>query len=87
MALEEEIVRACRSLRDRAIGRGFKLNEYGLFKIEGDERVAGQTEQEVYEALGLAWVPPELREARGEIEVKGKDRVAAFALRLPRKVR
>ena len=64
------------ALRDRAIGRGFKLNEYGLFTIEGDQRVAGETEQDVYEALGLAWVPPELREARGEIE-------AAEARRLP----
>ncbi len=63
------------ALRDRAIGRGFKLNEYGLFKIEGDERVAGQTEQDVYEALGLAWVPPELREARGEIEAAGERRL------------
>jgi DNA polymerase (family 10) len=65
------------ALRDRAIGRGFKLNEYGLFTIEGDQRIAGQTEEEVYEALGLAWVPPELREARGEIE-------AAAARALPR---
>jgi DNA polymerase (family X) len=65
------------ALRDRAIGRGSKLNEYGLFTIEGDQRIAGQTEEEVYEALGLAWVPPELREARGEIE-------AAAARALPR---
>jgi DNA polymerase (family 10) len=65
------------ALRDRAIGRGFKLNEYGLFRIEGNERVAGETEEEVYEALGLAWVPPDLREARGEIE-------AAAERRLPR---
>jgi DNA polymerase (family 10) len=56
------------SLRDRAIARGFKLNEYGLFRIDGEERVAGATEEEIYEALGLAWIPPELREARGEIE-------------------
>jgi DNA polymerase (family 10) len=56
------------ALRDRAIGLGFKLNEYGLFRIEGDERVASATEQEIYEALGLAWVPPELREDRGELD-------------------
>jgi DNA polymerase (family X) len=55
------------ALRDRAIGLGFKLNEYGLFRIEGDERVASATEDEIYQALGLAWVPPELREDRGEI--------------------
>ena len=56
------------ALRDRAIGRGFKLNEYGLFRTEGDERVASETEEEIYAALGLAWVPPELREGRGELE-------------------
>jgi DNA polymerase (family 10) len=56
------------ALRDRAIGLGFKLNEYGLFRIEGDERVASATEEEIYEALGLAWVPPELREDRGELD-------------------
>jgi DNA polymerase (family 10) len=56
------------ALRDRAIGLGLKLNEYGVFRIEGDERIAGQTEEDVYEALGLAWVAPELREGRGELE-------------------
>jgi len=55
------------ALRDRAIGLGFKLNEYGLFRLEGDTRVAGDTEEGVYEALGLQWVPPELREDRGEL--------------------
>jgi DNA polymerase (family 10) len=56
------------ALRDRAIGLGFKLNEYGLFRIDGDERVASATEEAIYQALGLAWVPPELREDRGEID-------------------
>jgi DNA polymerase (family X) len=56
------------ALRDRAIGLGFKLNEYGLFRIADDVRVAGSTEEDIYEALGLAWVPPELREMRGEID-------------------
>jgi DNA polymerase (family 10) len=55
------------ALRDRAMQRGFKLNEYGLFRIEGDEKVAGATEDGIYEALGLSWIPPELREDRGEI--------------------
>jgi DNA polymerase (family 10) len=55
------------ALRDRAIGLGLKLNEYGVFRLEGDARVAGDTEEGVYEALGLQWVPPELREDRGEI--------------------
>jgi len=55
------------ALRDRAIGLGFKLNEYGLFRMDSEERIAGHTEEEVYGALGLAWIPPELREMRGEI--------------------
>jgi DNA polymerase (family 10) len=54
-------------LRDRAIQRGLKLNEYGLFRVEDDARIAGETEDGIYEALGLALVPPELRENRGEI--------------------
>jgi DNA polymerase (family 10) len=56
------------ALRDRAIARGFKLNEYGLFRIEDDTSVAGESEEGIYEALGLAWIPPELREGQGEIE-------------------
>ncbi len=53
------------ALRRMALRRGMKLNEYGLF--EGDRRVAGSTEGEVYAALGLPFIPPELRENRGEI--------------------
>ena len=52
--------------RKRAIERGLKLNEWGLFR--GEERIAGETEEEVYQALDLVWIPPELRENRGEIE-------------------
>ena len=55
------------ALRDRAIQRGLKLNEYGLFRVDDDVKVAGETEEGIYEALGLAFVPPELRENRGEI--------------------
>jgi DNA polymerase (family 10) len=54
------------AVRKRAIRQGYKLNEYGLFK--GDSRVAGETEEDVYETLDLAWIPPELRENRGEVE-------------------
>jgi DNA polymerase (family 10) len=56
------------ALRDRAIARGFKLNEYGLFRVDDGSLVAGQTEAEIYEALGLANISPELREGRGELE-------------------
>ena len=55
------------ALRDRALQRGLKLNEYGLFRVEDDERIAGETEESIYHALGLAYIPPELRENLGEI--------------------
>ena len=55
------------ALRDRALQQGLKLNEYGLFRVAHDERVAGRTEADVYETLGLSFIPPELRENRGEI--------------------
>jgi DNA polymerase (family 10) len=56
------------ALRDRAIRRGFKLNEYGLFRSDDGQVVAGANEEEIYRTLGLDLVPPELRENRGEIE-------------------
>ena len=56
------------ALRDRAIQHGFKLNEYGLYRIDDAVRVAGESEEGIYEALGLAFVAPELRENRGEID-------------------
>jgi DNA polymerase (family 10) len=55
-------------LRDRAIQRGLKLNEYGLYRVDDELRIAGEDEAGIYEALGMALVPPELRENRGEIE-------------------
>ena len=67
------------ALRDRAIQHGFKLNEYGLFRTDDDVRVTGESEEAIYEALGLQWIDPELRENRGEID-------AAEAKRLPRLV-
>jgi DNA polymerase (family 10) len=65
------------ALRKIAVDRGWKINEYGMF--EGDERIAGRTEEEIYEKLGLDYVPPELREDRGEI-------AAAHAHKLPQLV-
>jgi DNA polymerase (family 10) len=56
------------ALRDRALERGMRLNEYGLFRAADEARLAGETEEGIYEALDLAWVPPELREHRGEID-------------------
>ena len=54
------------ALRDRALTRGWKLNEYGLFDGE-DRSIASATEEEIYEALALEYIEPELRENRGEI--------------------
>ena len=56
------------ALRDRAVRRGLKLNEYGLYRVSSGECIAGADEEAIYRALDLAFVPPELRENRGEIE-------------------
>ena len=55
-------------LRQRALGRGWTLNEYALSELEGGRVVARETEPEIYAALGLPWIPPLLREDGGEIE-------------------
>ena len=55
------------ALRDRALARGWKLNEYGLFDAD-DRAIAAASEEEIYKALGMAYIAPELRENRGEIE-------------------
>lgn len=60
-------------IRQRAQKRGLKLNEYGLFRDE--ELVAGETEEAIYKAVDLPWVPPELRENRGEIELAEADKL------------
>lgn len=64
------------AIRLRAVKMGLKLSEYGLFRADDETRIAGETEEGVYEALGLPWIPPELRENSGEIE-------AALEGRLP----
>ena len=56
-------------LRQRALARGFMLNEYGLSDAQTGEVIAGETEEDVYRALGLACIPPPMREDRGEIEI------------------
>ena len=61
------------ALRGLANDRDWKLNEYGLFS--GKRRIAGATEEEVYEKLGLAYIPPELREDRGEIALAKADKL------------
>ncbi len=66
-------------IRELAIRRGLKVNEYGVFRSATGRRIGGREEAEVYQALGLPWMAPELREDHGEIE-------AAKAGRLPRLV-
>ena len=61
-------------VRERAVRMGLKINEYGVFRVKDDKRLAGRTEEDVYEAVGLPWIPPEIRENQGEVELaeKGK---------------
>ncbi|MBI3934723.1 MAG: DNA polymerase/3'-5' exonuclease PolX [Acidobacteria bacterium] len=62
-------------LRDRAKRMGYKLNEYGLFRIAENVKVAGKTEQEIYKALELDYIEPEMRENFGEIETAAKKKL------------
>ena len=64
-------------LRELAIKKGLKINEYGVFKADTGERLAGEHEEEMYAALDMPWIPPEMRENWGEIE-------AALEGRLPK---
>ncbi len=63
------------SIRQRALKRGYTLSEYALAKVEDGSFVAGATEEEIYAALGLDWIPPELRENNGEIEAAEEHRL------------
>lgn len=60
-------------LRKIAIAKGLRLNEWGVYC--GEKKVAGKTEEEVYGALGLQWIPPEMRENAGEIELARQNRI------------
>ncbi|MGB2755680.1 MAG: DNA polymerase/3'-5' exonuclease PolX [Phycisphaerae bacterium] len=64
------------AVRKRARKRKWKLNEYGLFA--GKRRIAGKSEEEIFRKLGLAWIPPELREDRGEVEAAEEKRLPAL---------
>ncbi len=55
-------------IREIAVRKKLKLSEYGLFRVDGDELLVAETEEEVYERLGMQWIPPTLREDRGEVE-------------------
>jgi DNA polymerase (family 10) len=60
-------------IRKIALEKELKINEYGVFR--GNKRIAGRTEAEVYRSIGLPWIPPELREARGELELASEGRL------------
>lgn len=60
-------------LRNIAIKKGYKLSEYGLYSKESEKQIAGKSEEEIYEKLGLVYIPPELRESRGEIKAAAKN--------------
>jgi len=60
-------------LRDYAKSIGLKISEYGVFDAKTGEKIAGDTEESVYKAVGMQWIPPELREDRGEIEAALKN--------------
>ncbi len=66
-------------LREMAVRQGLKINEYGFFHAKTGKRLGGREEEEIYQALGLPWIPPEIREDTGEIE-------AALQARLPKLV-
>ncbi len=63
-------------VREMAVRKGLKLSEYGLFRAKSGKLIVAETEEEVYEYLGLPWIPPTLREDRGEVQ-------AALAGELP----
>ncbi|MDG0022999.1 DNA polymerase/3'-5' exonuclease PolX [Trinickia sp. Y13] len=64
------------AMRRIAQARGLKINEYGVFRK--DTRIAGETEESVYDAIGLPWIPPPLRENRGELQAAGAHRLPAL---------
>ncbi len=63
------------AVRQIAVKQKLKLSEYGLFEAETNALIVSRTEEEVYERLGLAWVPPAMREDRGEIEAAARGQI------------
>ena len=66
------------SIRQRALKRGYTLSEYSLARLDDGSQVAAATEEEIYRALDLAWIPPELRENAGEIDAAAEERLPAL---------
>ena len=65
------------ALREAAVRAGLKVSEYGIERVESGEVWSSDEEAEVYARLGLPWIPPELREDRGELEAAGRARCRA----------
>ncbi len=65
------------NIRIRRLGmeKGLRINEYGIYKVKGLIRVGGRREEEVFKAVGLSWIPPEIREDEGEIEAAKQDKL------------
>lgn len=68
-------------LRTIAKEKGYKISEYGIFKIEKNKRIASETEEDIYSTLGFQFIPPEMREDRGEIELS-KNKMIPKLIRL-----
>jgi DNA polymerase (family 10) len=69
------------ALRSLARQHRWKLNEYGLFDLETDQRLAASTEEEIYQHLGMTWIPPELREDTGEIQAALQNQLPSLVQR------
>jgi DNA polymerase (family 10) len=67
-------------VRQHAVRRGYKLSEYGLFDAKTDERLVAATEEDVYERLGMQWIPPTMREDRGEVEAALRGELPAIVV-------
>ncbi|MBI2143286.1 DNA polymerase/3'-5' exonuclease PolX [Candidatus Woesearchaeota archaeon] len=65
-------------VRELAIRKGLKLNEYGVFRKSSNKKIAGKTEEEVYRAIGLKYMEPEIRENSGEIEAAAKHKLPSL---------
>ena len=65
----------CVHLRTIAKSRGLKINEYGVYNVDNNKRIAGNTEEDVYKTLGFDWIPPEMREEKGELELAKKGKI------------
>lgn len=62
-------------LRTIAKDKGYKINEYGLYDIKSNKKITGESEEGIYKQLGLSWIPPEMRENEGEIELAAQHKI------------